>query len=124
MFLCLLILDFVLEILNVVAISQNDYFESTYMNGYLAVLGIFLVAVALAIIYLIVPDSKWSRELVPWAFIIASIASYLIVIWIVTYIGFMYPYNSVYVKKSEEDIYYSSGDSDDTPRTKKAHYSK
>ena len=47
--------------------------------------------------YLFTTDSRESRSVLPWAFLIAGVASVLIGIWVIVYICFVYPKNEVYV---------------------------
>ena len=62
---------------------------------------IYFVAVVLLFIYLVANDSPDTRALIPWGFLIGAIANFLIVIWIIIYIGFMYEEDKVYVKSSD-----------------------
>ena len=65
------------------------------------------VAANMYFYYLVAKDSPSSRSLVPWALLVASIASFLIALWIIYYICCMYPENKVSVVK------YSRHDDDD-----------
>ena len=98
-----LILDFLFEILHLYVIGTNKYFEPTYLYVYAGLVFALFVAVILVCYYLFAPDSKESRAVVPWAFLIAGIVGVLIALWIITYILFLYPKNDVYVTGMDDD---------------------
>ena len=97
----LLIIDFCIECFNTYLIFDNDFFDPMYGNVMIAFLVLYFVAVVLLFIYLVANDSPDTRALIPWGFLIGSIANFLIVIWIIVYIGFMYEEDKVYVKSSD-----------------------
>ena len=92
-----LITDFLFELLNLYKIGSNKYFDPMYLYVYVALVTALFVAVILVCYYLFAPDSKESRSVVPWAFLVAGIAATLIALWIIVYILFLYPKNEVYV---------------------------
>ena len=92
-----LIVDFLFECLHLYVIGTNKYFEPTYLYAYVFLVFVLFVAVVLVCYYLFFPDSKETRAVVPWAFLIAGIVGVLIALWIIVYILFMYPKNDVYV---------------------------
>mmetsp|Transcript_21069 Transcript_21069/g.32642 ORF Transcript_21069/g.32642 Transcript_21069/m.32642 type:complete len:172 (-) Transcript_21069:223-738(-) len=110
----LLLLDFVMEIFAVINYSQNEYIDSTFIWVYVAILALFLVAFVMMCIFLCGKDSPGTRALLPWAFLIASIASFLIFIWIIVYFFCMYPGDKVYVTRAErgENDYYTDDEGD------------
>ena len=126
----MLIIDFCFEIFNVYLIYDNDFFDPIYGNVYVGILVIYFVAVVLLFIYLVANDSKGTRALVPWGFLIGAIANFLIVIWIITYIGFIYEEDKVYLKsndssgmaKENQNSKKQSSDTDDPEAEKKRHY--
>ena len=68
--------------------------------------------------YLVAKDSPSSRSLVPWALLVAAIASFLIALWIVYYICAMYPGDKVSIVK------YSKYDDDDEYDEDSGHHKK
>ena len=78
-------------------IGFNKYFDPIYLWVYVALVAALLVSVVLVFYYLFARDSKDSRAVMPWAFLTAAVASFLIVCWIIYYICFMYDKNDVYV---------------------------
>ena len=97
----LLIIDFFIEIYNVYMIYDNDFFDPIYGGLYVAILVIYFAAVILLFIYLVANDSPGTRGLVPWGFLLGAIANFLIVIWIIIYIGFLYEEEKVYLKGND-----------------------
>ena len=93
----LLFIDFIIESLNTSEIGQNEYFDSVYFNIMLTLMAFYFIAVILFFIYIVAPDSKWSRELVPWSLLLAAITNILIAIWIFIYILAIYKRDKVYV---------------------------
>ena len=61
------------------------------------------VAVILVCYYLFAEDSRESRSVLPWAFLITAIASLLIGLWIIYYIFFMYPKNDVWITGLDDE---------------------
>ena len=55
-----------------------------------------VAALILVFLYWVTPDSPWSRGLLPWAFLTAAIACFLIFAWIVIYIEAIYDREIVY----------------------------
>ena len=92
-----------MECVNCYFIGTNDYFEANYAVVYVLLLVLLFIAVVMAIIYLILDDSRDSRELVSWAFLLAAIANFLIVLWIVIYIAFIYDRTEVMVTSPEDN---------------------
>ena len=113
-----IIIDFVVEILNAINISENEYFSKSYLQVYIAILIDFSVAVILVLYYFIAKDSPSSRRVVPWALLIAAVVNFLIVLWIASYISLLYPYDKVYVRKqqnnyfNDEELPYNSYETD------------
>ena len=64
---------------------------------------LLFIAVIMALAYLFLEDSRESRELVTWSFLLASIANFLIVVWIIIYISFIYDRNEVLVSSPEDN---------------------
>ena len=89
-------------------IWTNEYFEQdlSYFYVYL-ILVLFLAAASiLFLIYAICKDSKGTRALLPWTFLIAFVISFLITLWIVIYITCIYRNQEVTVQNmnmSDED---------------------
>ena len=105
----LLIIDFFIEIYNVYVIYDNDFFDPIYGGLYISILVIYFVAVILLFVYLVATDSPGTRALVPWGFLLGAIANFLIVLWIIIYIGFMYDQEKVYLKGSDNSGATDSG---------------
>ena len=97
----ILIIDFFIEIYNVFLVFDNDFFDPMYGGVYVGILVVYFVAVVLVFIYLVATDSPGTRALVPWGFLLGAIANFLIVIWIIVYIGFIYDDDKIYMKKSD-----------------------
>ena len=93
---------------NIYYIFDNKNFDLYYGCVYAVILIPYFVAVCLALVYLISKDSPGSRSVIPWAFIIASISSFIIAIWIIIYISGLYKKANTdmekYQKQLEEDL--------------------
>ena len=85
------------ELFELYKIGTNKYFEPIYLWVSIGLVFIIFVAVILASYYLFAKDSRESRAVLPWAFLIAGIASILISLWVMYYIFFMYPKKDVLV---------------------------
>ena len=85
-----ILLDFLIEVLQVVAIFENEHFDPIYPQIYVSILSLFFISVALILVFIVGPDTPGIRLLVPWAFLIAAIANFLIAIWIIIYISAIY----------------------------------
>ncbi|MFN9900803.1 MAG: hypothetical protein ACK55Z_18880, partial [bacterium] len=68
---------------------------------YCVILVVYLSAVVLIFIHFCSCCSKGSRVFVPWAFLVAAIASFLVVIWVCIYIYSIHRTNYVLVKRAE-----------------------
>ena len=99
----LIIVDLVIEVINLIFISQNEYFDSVYPSIYGFILLPMVAAVALYIYYYSSRDSHSTRSNLPIALILATITSFLLVIWIIVYISAIYPKEKVYVNKWDKD---------------------
>ena len=73
------------------------------MYVYIGLVALIFIAANLFFWYLVLRDSPGTRALVPWAFLIASIANLLIAIWVIVYICSIYPEDKVYVEKVQYD---------------------
>ena len=62
---------------------------------------VYLSAVVLIFIYFCSCCSKNTRTFVPWAFLVAAIASFLVVLWVSIYIYSIHQSNYVLVKRAE-----------------------
>ena len=82
---------------NIYYIFDNHNFDLYYGFVYAAILIPYFVAVCLSLVYLIAKDSQGSRSVIPWSFLIASISSFIIAIWIIIYISALYKKEKVYV---------------------------
>lgn len=104
----LLVIDFFLEVITVIQYSQNEHIESTFIMVYVLLVILIFVAAILVFIYLVGTDSPGIRALLPWGFLLASIANFLIALWIIVYFFGMYPEDKVYVtraERGEQDTY-------------------
>ena len=95
----MLIIDFVLQIFNLIGVAENEYFTPIYLYGLLIIFLIFSIGTGMVFYYLCARDSPESRSVYPHGLLIASIASFLMVAWILVYFSFLYPRDKVYVKK-------------------------
>ena len=101
--------DFGFECFNLYRISDNEYFDPIYFQVYLSLVILFAVAVCLILFYLVAPDSKASRGVLPWAFLIAGITGILIGTWVITYFYAIYSKSDkyVYVRGLDDDHQFS-----------------
>ena len=108
---------FVAKIFTLYIIGTNKYFDPVYLWVYIFLVLALLVSVVGVCYYLFAQDSKETRAVVPWTFLIAAVASFLICIWIICYIFFIYEKNEVYVTWPDRDgdMKQKSGD-EDTPK--------
>ena len=109
------IIDFCSELFRLVFIGINKYFDPIYLWIHVLIALALLVSVVLVCYYLFARDSKKSRAVVPWAFLISAIACFLFVLWTAVYIFFIYDKDEVYVT-SYEDM---DRDDDGKPRNRK-----
>ena len=121
----LVILEFLNQVFLLYLIGTNKYFDPIYLWVYVALVFALLVSVILVSYYLFARDSKESRAVVPWIFLISAVASFLICFWIIVYIFFIYEKNEVYVTWPERDTDKNGGkrkrksDEEDTDISKK-----
>ena len=92
-----------MESVNCYFVGTNDYFDAGYAVVYVLLLMLLFIAAIMALVYLFLDDSKESRELVTWAFLLASIANFLIVVWVIIYIAFIHDRNDVLVSSPEDN---------------------
>ena len=104
------IVDFGFECFNLCKIQDNEYFHLIYFQVYLSLVILLGIAVCLILFYLVAPDSKGSRAVLPWAFLIAGIAALSIGAWIITYFYAIYSKSDryVYVRGLDDDHLSSS----------------
>ena len=65
---------------------MNEHFELVFGIVYTVIIFAIFVAIIFQIHYWILSDSPTSRNLVPISFLIASIANFCLVLWIIIYI--------------------------------------
>ena len=99
----ILICDFIFEIVQIILISLNPYFDTYFWVVYLLLLIPLVYAISIFIEYYLREESPETRKRIPEAFIFAAIASFSIVFWIFIYVAVIYPYEKVYV--SGQDRY-------------------
>ena len=99
----IVLIVFCFEVMDYYFIATNEYFDLYYSYVYLTILFILMVAVIFQFYYWMADDSKDSREIVPWSFLLAAIANFLLVIWILVYILALYKREKVY------DSYFEMG---------------
>ena len=92
-----MVIEYLVEIYKTIEIFINENFSVVYGIVYGLILLIFFIAIALQITQWCSQDSPSNRGLVPLIFIIASIMSLLICIWVSIYISFMYDKDQVLV---------------------------
>ena len=100
-----MIIDFLVELFNVVMIKENEYFDIIYfliMVFFIAPLGIGAV---LYIVYYALDDWHKSRRLLPFAIFCAYVSNYLMFFWTLLYISAIYPEDKVYVISGYNDKY-------------------
>ena len=112
--------DFGFECFNLFRISDNEYFDPLYFQLYLSLVILFGIAVCLILFYLVAPDSRGSRAVLPWAFLIAGITALLIGAWVITYFYAIYTKSDkfVYVKSIDDDHTGPSNDENDNSKVK------
>ena len=64
---------------------------------------LLFIATVMALVYLILDDSRDTRNLVVWAFLLAAIANFLIIVWLILYIACIYDRNEVMVTSPEDN---------------------
>ena len=92
-----------MECANCYFISVNDYFEANFAVVYVLLLILLFIASGMVITYLVTSDSRDMREIVPWAFLLAAIANFLIALWIICYISIIYDRSEVLVSSPEDN---------------------
>ena len=92
-----------MECVNCYFIGTNDYFEANFAVVYVLLLVLLFIAAVMAFIYLILDDSRDSRNLVCWAFLLAAIANFLILLWVIIYIACIYDRTEVMVTSPEDN---------------------
>ena len=86
----LLYLDFFFHVYAVFEIAYNPYFDNEYWIWYAVLLVIYFAALICITLFFCKADSKESRPLAAYAFLLAGIASFLIATWIIVYITQIY----------------------------------
>ena len=115
-----LIIDFIIQILEVIFILTNEYFDNVFGMVYLLILIPLFVAVLMYMFFYCTKDSKSSRSIVPWTFLLAAFTSFFLVIWITVYICVIYNREKVYVNKWDNE----TTPSFDENETKSGKYTK
>ena len=103
----LAIVDFFFSCINLWTLYDNEYFDPIYPNVYAVLLIVLLVAVVLLLIYLIAPDSRGTRKILPYGYLVYGIGGILIGLWVIVYIAFIYKRDKVYIKDysyQEDDV--------------------
>lgn len=95
--LILIFVDLFFQCINVYYIYDNEHFDPIFWQVYVGILFLYAVALVLACIYLFPKDSPETRAVVPWAFLVASIAAFALFFWIIIYVDFLYDDDKVYV---------------------------
>ena len=117
----ILIGDALLETINLVIITQNEYFDSIYPLIF-GVLLIFYFTAAAFFIYWFCKDSQTSRGYLPMALIFAAIGALCLGLWIIIYICCIYPHKQVYVNKYDRKQYFSEEPGDEYHKISKGAY--
>mmetsp|Transcript_8292 Transcript_8292/g.13867 ORF Transcript_8292/g.13867 Transcript_8292/m.13867 type:complete len:152 (+) Transcript_8292:23-478(+) len=94
----IVIANFFFEVIQIILISNNFYFDPVYPMVY----ALLLLPMAYSIgtfIYFYMNDTPGARERAREGFIFAAIANFLIALWIIIYITQIYPYDKVYIKE-------------------------
>ena len=125
----LLVIDFIFILINCIMATLNPFFDDIYKYIYWAIIFVIFVAVILQIVFWCGVDSPGGRSVLPWSFLIASIANILLFIWIIVYICAIYPRNKIWLPKnsSEDADYYDDYDEDSYKakhRVKSDHYTE
>ena len=92
-----------MECVNCYFVGNNDYFEANFAVVYVLLLVLLFIAAVMALIYLILDDSRDSRNLVCWAFLLAAIANFLFLLWVIIYIACIYDRSEVMVTSPEDN---------------------
>ena len=98
-----------IELVSMIYISQNEFFDSIFLVLYVFLFLGLLVAFVLLLVYLCSTDSHKTRRIVPWALLTAAIVNFLIAFWIFLYIQAIYSYDKVYIQNYDKDVYSSEG---------------
>ena len=105
-----LLLALLVEVYALVEIFMNEYFDMIYGVIYAMIVFLILIAVIMQMCYWCRADSPGSRKLVPWGFLLASIAWILLIIWVIVYILAIFDREKVpsivfeYAPDDEKDI--------------------
>ena len=93
----LLLLDFLYMCFEYYYVASNEYLDIYYSYVYLIILFAFAIAVVFIFYYWCADDSPDSREVTPWAFLLAAIANLLIGTWILIYFYAIYKKDKVWM---------------------------
>ena len=118
-------MDFANHVITLITIAMNKYFGGEYALGYAIILLIFLAAVVLISIFLCSRDSKYSRSVVPWAFLLAGISSLLLAFWVVIYITSIYDEKYVKIpRRGGGNGYDDEGEADPDEEPERVHHKR
>ena len=92
-----------MALLNVIQISDNDYFDSIYLSVYIVALCILGLAAILAFLFLVWPNANLPRSFLPPAFLLGLIANVFMLIWTIVYMTTIYKYDKAYVQTYDHD---------------------
>lgn len=73
--------------------------------------------------YYVSKDNAKTRKWLPWAHLLAALTSFLLILWVIIYIGCIYEKEQVYVNRWDREVNPNPNDLEDD-RTKKGKYAK
>ena len=112
------------EIINVIYIAENENFDALFAIVYGLLLIFEVCAIGLVLLYWVSDENHKYRKNLPWAPIIAAIGSFAIVIWIILYIGAIYPYKKVYVNNWDRETEPDLDATDEEKRNSSVKYTR
>ena len=110
-----------IELFNLVYYFENKNFDYRLGCGYAIIFSIYVIALILAIIFLII---RKRTSLSLWAFILSAVSNFLFIIWVFVYLYFLYSPDYVYVTDSDAGggngyVYFRYDEYDDYPEEKR-----
>lgn len=92
----LVYVDLVFKILQNTEMWMNDEFGKEFPVGDLLALVPEIIGAILITLYVALKDQRWVRKMIPWAFLLISVANVLIPSWIMIYIYAIYQKDEVH----------------------------
>ena len=80
----------VVEVIELIIIDKNEYFDKVYPVIYCFIIIVWLIAAIIGVYYLVTTDTPQSRRWLPDVFLTASITAFSLGLWILLYIMAVY----------------------------------